>query len=55
MYSYSEENYYEPPNEDIKIMSLWKQIGQNAKDNNIGIKFFKVNQSQHDFFHCVNS
>ena len=39
-----------PPNQDDQIMSLWKQIGTNAKENNVDIKFFKINPSEHVFF-----
>ena len=31
-------------------MSLWKQIGTNAKENNGDINFFKVNPSEHVLF-----
>ena len=31
-------------------MALWKQVGTNAQENNVEIKFFKVNPSEHVFF-----
>ena len=46
----SAANCYRPPNQDDKIMSLWKQIGTNAKENNVDINFFKVNSSEHVLF-----
>ena len=49
-HSHSAENCYGPPNEDDEMMSLWKQIGTNAEENNVDIKFFKVNPSEHVFF-----
>ena len=39
-----------PPNDDDELMSLWKQLGTNAKENNVDIKFFEVNPSEHIFF-----
>ena len=49
-HSHSPDNCYGPPNEDDEMMSLWKQVGTNAKENNVDIKFFKVNPSEHIFF-----
>jgi len=31
-------------------MSLWQQIGKKAKENNVDIKFFKMNPSEHVSF-----
>tara|TARA_B100001750_G_C15177068_1_gene432183 strand:- start:237 stop:437 length:201 start_codon:yes stop_codon:yes gene_type:complete len=31
-------------------MDLWREVGKNAKENNVEIKFFKVNPSEHTFF-----
>ena len=31
-------------------MDLWKQIPSLAKENNVSIKFFKVNPTEHTFF-----
>jgi hypothetical protein len=53
--SHSAENCFGPPNEDNEIMSLWKQVGTNAKENNVDIKFFKVNPSEHIFFILLES
>ena len=53
-HSHSPENCYGPPNEDDEMMSLWRQIGTNAKENNVDIKFFKINPSEHVFFFCWN-
>ena len=53
--SHSAENCFGPPNEDNEIMSLWKQVGTNAKENNVDIKFFKVNPSEHVFFILLES
>ena len=36
-------------------MSLWKQVGANAKENNVDIKFFKINPSEHIFFILVEA
>ena len=36
-------------------MSLWKQVGTNAKENNVDIKFFKINPSEHIFFILVEA
>ena len=43
-------NCFGPPNEDKSIMSLWRQVKTNAKQNNVEITFFKVNPSEHIFF-----
>ena len=31
-------------------MSLWQQIGRKAKENNVDIKFFKMNPTEHVSF-----
>ena len=43
-------NCFGPPNEDKSIMSLWRQVKTNAKQNNVEIMYFKINPSQHIFF-----
>ena len=54
-HSHSAENCFGPPNQDDEMMSLWKQIGPNAKENDVDIKFFKVNPSEHVFFLLLES
>ncbi|MBU93476.1 MAG: hypothetical protein CL723_02660 [Chloroflexi bacterium] len=46
-HTHSSENYFSGNDE---IMSLWKQIENNAQNNNVEIKFFKVNPTEHIFF-----
>jgi hypothetical protein len=55
IHSHTADTCYGPPNEDPKIMSLWKQVGANAKENNVDIKFFKINPSEHIFFILVEA
>ena len=47
---HSAETCYGGPNADQETMSLWRQIGPNAEANNVDIKYFKVNPSEHIFF-----
>ena len=49
-HTHTAENCYGPPNEDSEIMALWKQVGLNAKENGVEIKYFKINPSEHVFF-----
>ena len=49
-HSHSAENCYGPPNEDAETVALWKQIGKNASENNVDIKYFVLNPSEHIFF-----
>jgi len=46
-HTHSSENCFSGNDE---IMSLWKQIENNAQNNNVEIKFFKVNPTEHIFF-----
>ena len=55
IHSHTADTCYGPPNEDPQIMSLWKQVGTNAKENNVDIKFFKINPSEHIFFILVEA
>jgi len=54
-HSHSPANRYAPLNEDDELMSLWKQLGTNAKENNVDRKFFEVNPSEHIFFLSVEA
>lgn len=47
---HSAETCFGAPGPDDEKMSLWKQVGEKAKENNVDIKFFKVNPSEHVFF-----
>ena len=47
---HSFENCFGPPGENAEIMALWKQVGTDAKENGVDIKFFKISPSQHTFF-----
>ena len=49
-HNHSAENCYGPPDEDIETVALWKQIGKNAEENNVDIKLFVLNPSEHIFF-----
>jgi hypothetical protein len=49
-HSHTYENCYGPPQQDEETMSLWQQIGKKAKENNVDIKFFKMNPSEHVSF-----
>jgi hypothetical protein len=40
-HSHSADNCYDPPDENEELMALWKQVGTNAQENNVAIKFFK--------------
>ena len=46
-HTHSSENCFSGNDE---IMSLWKQIENNAQNNNVEINFFKVNPTEHIFF-----
>ena len=35
---------------NAEAMDLWKQIHSLAKENNVSMKFFKVNPTEHTFF-----
>ena len=35
---------------NAEAMDLWKQIPSLANENNVSIKFFKVNPTEHTFF-----
>tara|TARA_B100000029_G_scaffold512006_1_gene607506 strand:- start:9431 stop:9658 length:228 start_codon:yes stop_codon:yes gene_type:complete len=34
----------------VETVALWKQIGKNAEENNVDIKYFVLNPSLHTFF-----
>ena len=36
-------------------MALWKQVGTNAKEHNVDIKYFKINPTEHTFFILVEA
>jgi len=55
IHSHTAETCYGPPNEDPKIMALWKQVGTNAKEHNVDIKYFKINPTEHTFFILVEA
>ena len=47
-HNHSAENCFGAPNRDDEMSSLWEQIGNNAEENNVDIKFFKkTTRSQH--------
>lgn len=54
-HSHTAETCFGPPNEDPEIMSLWKQVGTNAKEHNVDIKFFKMNPTEHIIFILVEA
>ncbi len=47
---HSAETCFGAPDRDDEKLSLWRQIGEKAKENSVDIKFFKVNPSEHVFF-----
>ena len=47
---HSYENCYGPPDFNEEKMDLWRQVKVNAEENNVEIKFFKMNPSQHVSF-----
>ena len=47
---HSAETCFGAPGPDDEKRSLWTMVGENAKNNNVDIKFFKVNPSEHVFF-----
>ena len=55
IHSHTAETCYGPPNEDPKIMALSKQVGTNAKEHNVDIKYFKINPTEHTFFILVEA
>ena len=50
IHRHTPENCYGPPNENAALMDLWRQVKVNAEENNVEIKFFKMNPSQHVSF-----
>ncbi len=50
IHTHTAENCFGPPDEDSDKMALWKQVRKNAEENNVDIRFFKVNPSEHIFF-----
>ena len=50
IHTHTPEDCFGPPNENPEMMDLWKQVRVNAKENNVEIKFFKANPTQHTFF-----
>ena len=54
-HNHSAENCFGAPNRDDETSSLWEQIGTNAEENNVDIKFFKICPSEHVFFLLVEA
>ena len=54
-HNHSAENCFGAPNRDDEMSSLWEQIGTNAEENNVDIKFFKTCPSEHIFFLLVEA
>ena len=54
-HNHSAENCFGAPNRDDEMSSLWEQIGINAEENNVDIKFFKICPSEHVFFLLVEA
>ena len=54
-HNHSAENCFGAPNRDDEMSSLWEQIGTNAEENNVDIKFFKICPSEHIFFILVEA
>ena len=50
IHTHSAETCFGAPNPDNEKMDLWREVGKNAKENNVEIKFFKVNPTEHTFF-----
>lgn len=52
IHTHSAETCFGAPNpENEKKMDLWREVGKNAEENNVEIKFFKVNPTEHTFFY----
>ena len=47
---HSYQNCYGSPDFNEEKMDLWRQVKVNAEENNVEIKFFKMNPSQHVSF-----
>ena len=50
IHRHTPENCYGPPNENDALMDLWRQVKVNAIENNVDIKYFKANPTEHIFF-----
>ena len=52
---HSYENCYGPPDFNEEKMDLWRQVKVNTEENNVEIKFFKMNPSQHVSFMLLDA
>ena len=50
IHTHSAQTCLGAPNPENEKMDLWREVGKNAEENNVEIKFFKVNPTEHTFF-----